>query len=114
MKVISDDKLIKRNKTIGNILSLASIAILGIGMFFSFKDKDGTYLPYTFGALIIGFLLFQVGNFYMNKWGKSPRPDEKLSQALKGFGRELFSLPFHNNCFSPTGGSSGNFRSSSL
>ena len=84
MKVISNDKLVKRNKVIGNVLSLSSIAILGIGMFLSFKDKDGTYLPYTFGALIVGFLLFQVGNFYMSKWGKSPRPDEKLSQALKG------------------------------
>jgi hypothetical protein len=84
MKVYSDEKLIKRNKVVGNVLSLGSIAILGAGMFLSFKDKDGTYLPYTFAALIVGFLLFQVGNFYMSKWGKSPRPDEKISQALKG------------------------------
>lgn len=84
MKVYLDEKLIKRNKVVGNVLSLASIAILGAGMFLSFKDKDGSFLPYTFAALIIGFLLFQVGNFYMAKWGKSPRPDEKISQALKG------------------------------
>lgn len=84
MKIFTNEKLIKRNKTLGNVLSLASIAILGAGMFFSFKDKDGSYLPYTFAALIIGFLLFQVGNYYMNRWGKSPRPDEKIAQALKG------------------------------
>ncbi len=84
MKVISNDKLIKRNGKIGNITSLLSIAVLGVGMFFSFKDTDGSYLPYTFGALIIGFLMFQVGNYYMGKWGKSPRPDENLSSALKG------------------------------
>ena len=84
MKIFSNEKLIKRNKTLGNVLSLASIAILGTGMFLSFKDKDGTYLPYTFAALIIGFLLFQVGNYFMNRWGKSPRPDEKISQSLKG------------------------------
>jgi hypothetical protein len=84
MKIYSNEKLIKRNKTLGNVLSLASIAILGTGMFFSFKDKDGTYLPYTFAALIVGFLLFQVGNYFMNRWGKSPRPDEKIAQALKG------------------------------
>lgn len=84
MKVFIDEKMVKRNKVIGNVLSLTSIAILGIGMFMSFRDKDGSYLPYTFGSLIVGFLLFQVTNFYMNKWGKSPRPDEKLSQALKG------------------------------
>jgi hypothetical protein len=84
MKIISNEKLIKRNSIIGNVLSLSSIAILGVGMFFSFKDKEGIYLPITFSALIVGFLLFQVGNFFMNRWGKPPRPDQKLSQALKG------------------------------
>jgi hypothetical protein len=84
MKIHSNEKLIKRNSRIGNITSLLSIAVLGVGMFFSFKDKDGSYIPITFSALIIGFLLFQVGNYYMNRWGKSPRPDEKISQALKG------------------------------
>ncbi len=84
MKIYSNEKLIKRNRTIGNITSLGSILILGVGMFFSFKDKDGSYLVYTFGALIVGFLLFQIGNFYMSKWGKSPRPDERLNAVLKG------------------------------
>lgn len=84
MKIYSNDKLIKRNRRIGNITSLLSIAILGVGMFLSFRDKDGSYLPYTFGALIAGFLLFQIGNFYMSKWGKSPRPDERITSALKG------------------------------
>ncbi len=84
MKIYQDEKLIKRNKTIGNVLSFASIAILGTGMFLSFSEKASEYLPYTFAALILGFMVFQVGNFYMLKWGKNPRPDEQLSQALKG------------------------------
>jgi hypothetical protein len=84
MKIYSNDKLINRNKKIGNITSIGSLLILGVGMFFSFKDKDGSYLVYTFSALIVGFLLFQIGNFYMSKWGKSPRPDEKITAALKG------------------------------
>lgn len=84
MKIISNEKLIKRNGRLGNILSIGSLIILGVGMFLSFRDKDGSLLPYTFGSLILGFLTFQIGNFYMSKWGKSPRPDEKLSAALKG------------------------------
>ncbi len=84
MKIYSNDKLINRNRKIGNITSLLSIVILGVGMVFSFRDKDGSYLAYTFGALIVGFLLFQIGNFYMSKWGKSPRPDERLNAVLKG------------------------------
>jgi hypothetical protein len=84
MKIYSNEKLIKRNRRIGNITSLLSILILGAGMVLSFRDKTGEMLPYTFGSLIAGFLLFQVGNFYMSKWGKSPRPDERISSALKG------------------------------
>ncbi len=84
MKIYSDEKLIKRNRRIGNITSILSILILGVGMVFSFRDKDGSYLIYTFSSLIVGFLLFQIGNFYMTKWGKSPRPDERITSALKG------------------------------
>lgn len=84
MKIYSNEKLIKRNKKIGNFTSLGSLLVLGVGMVLSFRDKDGSLLAYTFGALIVGFLLFQVGNFYMAKWGKSPRPDERLTAALKG------------------------------
>lgn len=84
MKIYSNDKLIKRNGKIGTITSLASIVVLGVGMYLSFRDKDGSFLPYTFGSLILGFLLFQFGNYYMTKWGKSPRPDEKITAALKG------------------------------
>ena len=84
MKIYSNDKLIKRNGRIGNITSLLSIGILAVGMIFSFKDTDGKYLTLTFSCLIIGFLAFQVGNYYMGKFGKSPRPDQNITTALKG------------------------------
>lgn len=84
MKVISNEKLIKRNNKIGQITSIAALAILAVGMFYSFKDNAGQYISWTFTSLIVGFLLFQVGNFFLNRWGKSPRPDEVITQALKG------------------------------
>ena len=84
MKIYSNEKLIKRNGRIGNITSLLSIGILAVGMIFSFKDTDGKYLTLTFSCLIIGFLAFQVGNYYMSKFGKSPRPDQNITAALKG------------------------------
>ena len=84
MKIISNDKLIERNHKIGNIISIASVVILGVGMFYSFQDKDGSYLTLTFSALIVGFILFQISTYYVNRFGKPPRPDQKLTQALKG------------------------------
>ncbi len=84
MKVIANEKLIKRNSKIGQITSIGSLVILAIGMYFSFKDTEGQYLAWTFASLIVGFIMFQVGNFFINRWGKSPRPDEIITQALKG------------------------------
>jgi hypothetical protein len=85
MKIIANEILIKRNNRLGQILSIAALVILGIGMFFSFKDtSNGTYMTFSFAALIVGFIVFQIGNFFLNRWGKSPRPDELISASLKG------------------------------
>jgi len=81
MKIVSNDKLIKRNATIGRYTTLASLAILGIGLYISFQPQ---YVQYSFIALLLGFVLSQVGIYFGSRWGRSPRPDEVLTAALKG------------------------------
>ncbi len=81
MRTVINEKLIKRNATIGRYTTLASLAILGVGLFISFQ---AAYMQYSFIALIFGFLLSQVGIYYGSRWGRSPRPDEVLSASLKG------------------------------
>jgi hypothetical protein len=84
MRIITNEKLIKRNNKIGQFTSIGSLIILAVGLFYSFKDVKGAYVTLTFSSLIVGFILFQVGNFFLTRWGKSPRPDEIISQSLKG------------------------------
>ena len=86
MNVIQNDKLIKRNRIIGQVATVVALLVLGAGIYISFTDKESKYIAYTFAALIFGFLLSQIGMFYSNKWGRSPRPDELITQALKGLG----------------------------
>ncbi|MFC1997154.1 hypothetical protein ACFLXI_06045 [Chloroflexota bacterium] len=82
MNVVIDEKLIKRNAKIGQVVTIASLATLGAGMFLTFQKPD--MLPVSIGALLVGFLLSQVGIYFTNRWGRSPRPDEQISLALKG------------------------------
>lgn len=89
MKIISNEKLIRRNKKIGQYTTMAALAILGIGLYYSFVQPEQVTI--TFGALLFGFLLTQIGVFYGNRWGRSPRPDEVLSANLKGL-EEKYSL----------------------
>src|SRR5215208_5191199 len=82
MKIIKNEKLIKRNGTIGNWTSLGALAVLGIGMYISLTRTD--LFVYALVALLVGFTLTQIGMYMGNRYGRSPRPDEKLDAGLKG------------------------------
>jgi hypothetical protein len=86
MRIVTNQKLIKRNARIGQVTSLVALAILAVGMYITFKMPDK--VAYSLGALLIGFFLSQMGIYYGNRWGRSPRPDELLDRGLKGLGRE--------------------------
>src|SRR6266508_2226155 len=82
MKIIKNEKLIKRNATIGNWTSLGALVVLGVGMYISMRRTD--LFLYALIALLAGFTLTQVGMYMGNRYGRSPRPDEKLDAGLKG------------------------------
>jgi hypothetical protein len=86
MRIVTNQKLIKRNARIGQVTTIVALVILGIGMFITLKAP--TQMGYSLGALLLGFLLSQIGIYYGNRWGRSPRPDELLDRSLKGLGRE--------------------------
>jgi hypothetical protein len=82
MNIQRNERLIKRNSKIGQIAMFGGLAVLLGGMYISFKYQNQFSISMT--ALILGFILSQVGIFYSNRWGRRPRPDELLDQALKG------------------------------
>ncbi len=82
MNINSNDSLIKRNARIGQYTSIAGLLVLGGGLYISFTRPEQFGL--SWGALLIGFVLSQIGLYFGNRWGRSPRPDEVLNQALKG------------------------------
>ncbi len=86
MKVVTNLKLIKRNAKIGQYTSIGALVILGVGLYISFKMPDK--FIYSLGALLLGFFMSQIGMYYGNRWGRSPRPDEMIDKGLKGLGRD--------------------------
>jgi hypothetical protein len=87
MKIIKNEKLIKRNAQIGSWTSLAALIVLGVGMYLSFTQRE--LFMYSLIALLLGFTLTQIGMYMGNKFGRSPRPDEKLDAGLKGLQNEF-------------------------
>jgi hypothetical protein len=87
MKIVTNDKLIKRNAKIGQYTSLGALVVLGIGLFITFKYP--TYFAYSLAALLIGFFMSQIGIHFTNRWGRNPHPDEIIDKSLKGLGRDF-------------------------
>jgi hypothetical protein len=73
MKIIKNEKMIKRNSKIGQYTSLGALVVLGVGMYISFTMPE--LFVWAVGALLLGFTLTQVGMYFGNRWGRSPRPD---------------------------------------
>jgi len=105
MKIIKNEKLIKRNGTIGNWVSLGALVILGAGMYISFRRTD--LFIYSLFALLIGFTLTQIGMYMGNRFGRSPRPDEKLDAGLKGLQNDFvmyhYTTPVSHLLVGPAG-----------
>jgi hypothetical protein len=83
MKIYTNERLINRNRRIGQITTVLSLAVLGLGLFLSFQGST-QLITFSFLALILGFILSQIGIFMGNRFGRRPRLDEVLDGALKG------------------------------
>lgn len=89
MKIITNTKVVQRNKNIGKVLTIVSLAVLAGGLVLSLNG-DPQNITYSYLALIIGFMTSQFGIFFTNRFGRSPRPDERISAELKGLDDRYF------------------------
>ncbi|HZU87518.1 MAG TPA: hypothetical protein VFF78_08550, partial [Anaerolineaceae bacterium] len=83
MKIITNHKTIKRSRKIGQYTTLGSLGILVVG-FITSINPDPSLFIWALLALMVGFLLSQIGIYYGNRFGRTPRYDERINQSLKG------------------------------
>jgi len=106
MNKVINEKLIKRNKTIGNITSIGGIAILAAGLILNINPTP-TRTILSFGALIIGFIVAQISTNYVTRFGRNPRFDEIIADNLTKLNQEytfyVYSGPVSMLLVGPTG-----------
>lgn len=111
MQIITNHRLIKRNARLGNIFNLVGLALMGVSIYFSFRGISGEITVGQFNlfllTVLVGFIILQIGTYYGNRWGRSPRPDETLDRSLKGLGREYslyhYTTPAYHLLIGPAG-----------
>jgi hypothetical protein len=105
MKLVTNDKLIKRNSRIGQIATLVGLLVLVGGMVVSFRNPN--YASLAWVALLVGFALSQIGLYFGNRWGRHPRPDELLDLGLKGMNEQYtlyhYMTPANHLLIGPSG-----------
>ncbi len=84
MKLSINNKRIDRNKKFAQIALFASLALLIIGFVWTLRNSEPSKSLTGYLILIPAYVLVQISIFLANRWGKSPRPDEIVVQALKG------------------------------
>lgn len=107
MQVYVNEKHIVNRAKWGRRTSLIGLTILGIGMVASFSPNyiarliaegnemaksplvqwvgSGGWFYIAMISLLGGFILGQIGNQSIRRFQRSPRPDQVVAQALKGF-----------------------------
>lgn len=82
MKVIRDEKRISRLKRAGSILAVVGMAVLLGGLIMAFVVRDPNLIIFQLVALGVGFILSQVSIYLTNRYGREPRTDIVLDQAI--------------------------------
>ena len=101
MQVYVNEKYIASRAKMGRRTSMVGLLILGIGMVATFAPGwlGGTlsttplgrwymttgWMLVAFASLLAGFLLGELGNYNARQVARSPRADQVVAKALKGF-----------------------------
>lgn len=108
MRLVTNDPLIQRNASIGKYATIGGLGILVVGLIINFYTQNNPSLvviPYI--SLLLGFILSNAGMYFSNRYGREPRSDVALSNALKGMDDKYqmynFYLPGSHFLVSPNG-----------
>jgi len=112
MKTIKNEKLIKRNGTIGNWASIFGLLLVFIPSYFFLQAllQNSTAIPnftVLLASTVVGIVISQIGMYLGIRYGRSPRPDEKLDMGLKGLQNEFvmyhYTTPVSHLLVGPAG-----------
>jgi hypothetical protein len=107
MEIIRDENRIARLRRVSQITSFLGMGALIIGMILVFAGDIQTVFTYQLLALLVGWLLSQIGIYLGHRYIRNPRPDEVLDQTLRKIARKgrmyHYILPAPHVLLLPTG-----------
>lgn len=111
MIIIRNEQRIKRLRLVSQVVSFMGMGALlaGLVLIFISEADSAAVLVYQLAALLIGYLLSQIGIYLAHLYVRSPRPDEVLDDVVKGYAKGKngrfyhYILPVRHVLLLPTG-----------
>jgi hypothetical protein len=96
MHLVVNQKLVSSRVKIASAAHLAALAVFAVGLFVSWSNPEPTMeqMAGAYGAIIVGLILYNVGQVFLRRFGPRFRADGVLARTLKGLDRRYTLLSF--------------------
>lgn len=96
MHVVVNQKLISTRVKFASAAHLGALAVFAVGLFISWTNPEPTLeqMGMAYGAIIIGLILYNVGQAILRRYGPRFRHDSVLAKTLKGLDKRYTFVTF--------------------
>ncbi len=96
MHVVVNEKLVRTKLRLAWAFHLCAFVVYAAGLWVSSTQPDQSLegTAGIFGAIVVGLLLYSVGQGYLRRWGPRMRQDGVLAKVMKGLDNRYSLLAF--------------------
>src|SRR3954452_13123012 len=96
MHVVVNEKLVSTRVRIASAAHIAALAVFAVGLFISWSNPEPTLeqMVGAYAAIIVGLVLYNLGQVFLRRYGPRSRHEEILGKTLKGLDRRYSLVAF--------------------
>src|SRR5437763_10916254 len=85
MQLVANQQLVKNRVRLGLGLHISALAVFALGLALSIQIDATRELPLaSWAAILLGLVLYSLGQTQLRRWGPRNRQEEQLGQAIRG------------------------------
>jgi hypothetical protein len=85
MQLVANQQLVRNRVRLGVGFHLSALAVFAVGLFLSTTTDLTRELPiYSYGAILVGMMLYALGQTQLRRWGPRNRQEEQLGKEIRG------------------------------
>src|SRR5919202_2382895 len=84
MQLVANQQLVKNRVRLGLGFHITALVVFGVGLFLSTQIDATRELPWeSWVAILLGLVLYTLGQTQLRRWGPRHRQEEQLGKAIR-------------------------------